>query len=291
MSLHERMYDAVSDVHADADGLTAIARSRGDRIRRRRRALGTAGTAAVVAAVAVGASVVAPALDRPGDRAATPLDTATASEGPSSDRPRPVPIDGRSTAAALRAAVEDVVAGRSGAFAGQGGSGPTPADETYAELELTPADGSGPGVVGINVQHASILGRGPIVCLGWMRECAVRELPGGDRLRTYADAPTSTPAGDGLRVVAELVSRTRDLRVVASSTNGLDLPANGWDVTRPDPVLSTDRLAEVVRREWWGFEVPARFAEAGAELAPYRDLDAASELSPSSSAPSAEASR
>ena len=82
-----------------------------------------------------------------------------------------------------------------------------------------------------------------------------------------------TAEGDGLRVVADIFSPRRDLRVIASATNGFELPNNEWDVTRPEPVLSGDQLADVVTQDWWGFKLPARFAEEGKELNPYEEIE------------------
>ena len=105
-----------------------------------------------------------------------------------------------------------------------------------------------------------------------MLDCTRRTLPGGDLLRTYREKQDPSADPEGQRVVAEYISTRRDLRVVASATNGFERAGNEWDVTREEPVLSTDQLAEVVTEDWWGFELPARFAEEGAKLTPYQDV-------------------
>ncbi|HWM05642.1 MAG TPA: hypothetical protein VNP92_25150 [Actinophytocola sp.] len=280
MQMHEHMSDAVADVHADTERLTGAARAIGGRTRRRRR-VGAIGAVAAAGVLAVGLAVT---VQGEGPAPSTPAATDPSDSGPPSDAPDrgTVPIDGRSTAAALRAAVLAVTEGETTAYAGQSGFPVSnPDDEaadgmadTWAEFELTPASGGGPGVVSVNVQHSSILDGFPFDCSAeWMVDCQVQELPGGDRLRTYSDEPTPTAEGDGLRVVAEYFSTRRELRVLAAATNGFDLPNNQWDVTRPEPVLTVDQLADVVTEDWWGFELPARFADEGQQLDPYDEID------------------
>ena len=74
-------------------------------------------------------------------------------------------------------------------------------------------------------------------------------------------------------MVAEYLSTRDQLRVVASATNGFPLPEGEWDVTREEPVLTVDQLADVVTQDWWGFQLPARFADEGKELSPYEEQD------------------
>lgn len=115
-----------------------------------------------------------------------------------------VPITGPGTVAALRAAIKEETQGAFAGFAGQDGH------DTYGELEFTPADGSGRGVVGFNVQHGSILDGSGFNCAQTrMVNCRVRMVADGDRLRTYRDPPVKTAAGDGLRVAAELLTSDR----------------------------------------------------------------------------------
>jgi len=269
MLLHEQMNDAVADVHLDTDVLTRAARDRGGRIRRRRR-IGAIGAGAAVGILAVGIAVAVPGND-PGP-AKAPVANGSDDAPPVQETQEKVAIDGRSAAAALSAAVREIQDGEQTAYVGQGG-GDTGVNETYAELELAPASGGGPGIVGVNVQPSSILDGFPFECTEWMVDCRIRELGDGARLRTYSDVPVPTAEGDGVRVVAEYFSPRRDLRVVASATNGFELPANEWDVTRAAPVLSIDQLVAVVTQDWWGFRLPARFAEEGAQLAPYEELE------------------
>jgi len=263
MKLHEHMSDAVADVHTNTETLTRTARDRGGRIRRQRR-LGTIGGVAAVGILAFGIATAIPGNDP------APSQEPFASGGPAAPEGETVPIDGRSTTAALRAAVLEVMDGDTTAYAGQDDDGGL--EGTYGVFELTPASGGGPGVVGLNIQHASMLEGDPIKCRHWMFDCTIQDLPGGALLRTYSEPPEQTTNGDGQRVVAEYFSIQRDLRVVASATNGFDLSGDAWDVTREEPVLSIDQLVEVVTQEWWDFRLPARFAEEGAELSPYQDV-------------------
>ena len=174
------------------------------------------------------------------------------------------PADGRLTAAALYAAVADVVPGAGSDFAGQS---PYPdTRDTYAEFAFTPADGSGAGLVGVNVQDAQILGtegvspREGFHCLDWMRECQVVDQPDGSLLRTYAERSAAAGGGTGIRLVAERLTPD-GVRVVASATNGFEGPSNQWDIRRPDAVLSIAQLVEVVSPAWWGFALPAELAD------------------------------
>ncbi len=269
MTLHEQMSDAVADVHPDTDTLTRAGRDRGGRIKRHRR-IGVIGAGAAVGILAVGIAVAVPG-DDPAPSSppvANDSNDAPVVQGPDEK----VAIDGRSAAAALSAAVLEVSDGEQTAYAGLGG-GNTEVNETYAELELAPASGGGPGIVGINVQPSAILDGYPFVCTAGMIDCRIRELGDGARLRTYSEVPVPTADGDGLRVIAEYLSARRDLRVTAAATNGFELPANEWNVTREAPVLSIDQLVEVVTQDWWGFRLPARFAEEGAQLTPYEERE------------------
>ena len=90
-----------------------------DRIRRNRRVGTTIGGVAAAGILAVGLAVALPGDDpappRPRSR------TTRAIRRPSTDDGPPVQIDGRSTVAALRAAVLEVADGDTTAYAGQSG--------------------------------------------------------------------------------------------------------------------------------------------------------------------------
>ncbi len=271
MRLEEMMRAATDDTVADLDRLTRGASTQGRGIRRRRRLAGAVTGAGVVAACAVGVSLItatdppAPAPEAAGSETAGPAASTAAEPAP------PVPLDGRSTAALLRATVDDVAGGAVDGFAGQGIPGDGSPD-TYAELVLAPTGEVGSGLVGVNVQDVSIIDGDPRTCLDFMTECTVMKLPGGDLLRTYR-GPSESAAGNDVRRVAELISDARGVRVVVSATNGFSLGGNKWDVTRDATVLTNDQLVTVATDERWAFEVPAEYAEQGAGLAPYRDLD------------------
>ena len=274
MNLRDHMYDATAGTTADLERLTHHARRRGMKLRRYRQALSAVGAATAVAA-AVSVGYLATGGSAPGTDVAAP----SANESTSDPVVGTVPLSGPSTAAA----VSELAQGTYGGFAGQEGH------DAYGELEFTPADGSGLGVVGINVQHGDMIDDSPFVCgKPWMVDCTVSTLPTGDRTRTYQDQPVPTSDGDGLRVVAELITPDRDLRVVASATNGFDLPSNQWDVTRPEPVLTVAQLSQIVSQPWWDFQIPREYHEAGDDLSPYRDFDADGGWSTPASAPESE---
>ena len=149
--------------------------------------------------------------------------------------------------------------------------------DTFGEFAFSPADGSGDGKVGVNVQDPSILAdnergisaRKGFVCTDWMETCRVTTLADGSLLRTYAEHTPAVEGGTGERLVAERL--TDQVRVVASATNGFEGPGNHWDITRPQAVLSIDQLTTVVSQEWWGFELPAEYAGAR-DVPSYEDL-------------------
>lgn len=270
MHLRDHMDDATAGTTADLDRLARHSRQRGMKLRRYRQALSAVGVATAVAA-ALSVGYLATGRSAPGtEQASAPSAAGSTTPSASSDSgAATVPLTGRGTVAALRAAVGELAQGTYGGYAGQEGH------DTYGELEFTPADASGVGVVGINVQHGSILDGSPFSCgESWMVDCTVRTLPNGDRIRTYQDQPVPTSEGDGIRVVAELLTGDRSLRVVAVATNGFDLPSNQWDVTRPEPVLTVAQLSQIVSQPWWDFSIPREYEEAGDTLSPYTDFDA-----------------
>ena len=286
-TLRDRMHETVDSSHTDLSTLVERSRQQGTSLRRRRR-LAAAGSAALVMAV-VGAGAVAAGGLLPGG-SATPVagDGGGQHDAKAVDKPaskaHPVPkmplgtetrpADGRLTAAALYAAVTDVVPGTGSEFAGQSPSGGWP--DTYAEFAFSPADGSGAGRVGVNVQDAQILageGVGPregFHCLRFMSNCQVVDQPDGSLLRTYAERSEAAGGGTGIRLVAERLTPD-GVRVVASAANGFEGPANEWDIRRPDAVLSIAQLTEVVSQAWWGFELPAEFAGA-ADVPWYQEI-------------------
>ena len=265
--LRDRMHETVSHHHVDLATLTARARRQGTSLRRRRRLAVTGSAVAVVALIATTGVAGAGLLGNgPAGHRVPPAATDEAPP-PAPPAPATTRATGRTTAAALYAAVTDVVPGTGTDFAGQGpeqegSSGP----DTFGEFAFSPADGTGDGKVGVNVQTASILAdtdrgtsaREGFVCTDWMETCRVTTLADGSLLRTYAEHTSAVEGGTGERLVAERL--TEQVRVVASATNGFEGPGNHWDITRPKAVLSVDQLATVVSQPWWGFELPAEYA-------------------------------
>lgn len=279
--MHDDMRDAVADVSADPDLLVRSARRQGTGLRRRRQATVVLGSVAAVMAVGFGGYLATTGGDdrAPADQASDVPAAGQPAEQPASKQTnasssQPVPLTGRSTVAGLQEAIEGLAKGTFSDFAGQGDSQGEFKD-TYGELFFTPADGSGRGQVGINVQDGSILdeGKGIDFTCGqsFMNDCAVVRLPNGDQVRTYQDP--SDGAGD-IRLVAELLTKDQSLRLVASATNGEDLGGNEWNITRDTAVLDRDQLTEIVTQDYWGFSVPQRLKTAGDALAPYEDYDA-----------------
>jgi hypothetical protein len=281
-TLRDRMHETVDSTHTDLATLVERSRRQGTTLRRRRR-LAAAGSAVAVLAVVGAGAVAAGGLLPGGD--ATPVAGDGGHHAKAIDKPahkaHPTPkarfgtetrpADGRLTAAALYTAVTDLAPGTGSDFAGQSPAGGSP--DTYAEFAFTPADGSGAGLVGVNVQDASILADGDVGpregfrCLDWMRECQVVDQPDGSLLRTYAERSEAAGGGIGVRLVAERLT-PGGVRVVASAQNGFEGPSNQWDIRRPDAVLSTAQLAEVVSQAWWGFELPAGVPDVPA----YREI-------------------
>jgi len=274
MKLSEYLHDAVDDVTADLDALTNDARHDGLRQQRRRQVVGVVGASAAVAAIVGGTFLLQLGTEAPPKDDTSPSVAAAPDDLPDDLSGETAPATGRMTAAALMAAVDEVADGTFANFAGQDSRGnPPPYDagvDAFGEFEFTPTDG-GAGEVQVNVQPIEILyGNDDLPpaeskCRKWMHVCSVSTLPNGDILRTWRDDL------QGIRLVAEVLSEARGLRVVASATNGFDL-GDEWDATRPDAVLSTEQLTDVVSQPWWGLELPEEFVEPGDNLAGYEQL-------------------
>lgn len=267
MKLHDHFDHLADDVTVDPHQIASSARREGTRMRRRRHLATATGTVAALSLVALGGWALAGGGSTEAQFASEP------SPSPSTVQPRPTDfpvtsdsLDGRATTAALRAAVSDVASGSFSSFGGQGA--PAGAGNSFGEFAFTPADGLGAGKVAINVMRAS--DREIFTCVGWRPEaCSIETLPNGDRLRTYTEDDTD----DDRRVVADLWSAERSMRVVAYATNGLFVDGEQWAATRPDPVLTLDQLTDVVTRDFWALTSPKQFADEGAELTPYVDYD------------------
>ncbi|MEZ5097903.1 MAG: hypothetical protein R2731_18600 [Nocardioides sp.] len=282
MNITELLRDAMADEVGPAPDYPQLARAArrvGGRQRRRRILSGTAAAAVTVALLGAGYADVARHRSQRLHDGATALDAqvGAAESGPTGSSADPsgpeVPITGRATAAGLRDAIRSAVAGQVSDFRGQDPLPGVTSGETWASVTFAPADGTGPGAVEVNVQPGEILDGQSFDCGQSFISgpCRTVTLANGDRLRVYENAE-DTVDGRAVRVVAELLTAGRQLRVVASSTNGFDLPGNRWDVTRDSPVLDADALVSIVQQGWWGLSVPRSLLEEGDGLAPYEDV-------------------
>jgi hypothetical protein len=270
MKLHDSLDHAVSDVSADLPALAVASRNQGLSIRRRRRALAAVGSVAAATVLAIGAYALVPGTDgRPDRGVATdiaspvvtgPLDGATA------------PATNRGVAAALAAAVDDVADGTFGHF-----QGAAHRQEGFAALLFQPAKGSGPaGQVMINIQPIAIAGKPPYTCDDYLEDyivdCAIRQLPNGDTLRTYREDDDTEFGVGSQRLAAEVLSPERRLRIIVNAMN-----TNPWaeGEMRQAPVLSTAQATEIAAQPWWDREsLPAEYVEAGELLHDFTDTDA-----------------
>lgn len=266
--LHDLMHRDVQELVPDLDALTAAARRRGLSIRRRRQALGTLGAVAAIAVVAVGATQLQGTADGREPAASLPTTLAPASGT--------VPATGEATTAGLRDLLDEMAGGRAAQFAGQDS---TESQDSYGELRWFPADGSGFSDVGLNLQPgfadrpvtlADVRHTKIYRCESWQVACSVTRRDGAT-LMTYEEV-RPTAAGNGIRVTADLL-RADGVRVVASATNGADLPANKWRISRPRPALSAEQLTSIVSEPWWGPRLPAQLGQEGKQLTGYTDLD------------------
>jgi hypothetical protein len=271
--LRSAMADAVAPASPDTDRLVSLARRRGMGIRRRRQALGTIGVAAALGLAVLAPSVIA------GDRGSKPDDGVLVGTQPKSfDLSQTTPIDGRSTAAALVYAVGLQAHGKATDFVGQG-DGADGVRMTFGRFDFTPDSSTAAGEVGVNVQYAPPKTQAKGVkarhlrCDSYMEQCELTQLADGSVLRTSAQRSTYG-SRTGLMRVADL-HRPDGLRVVAFASNGLDISERDEQVTREDPVLTTEQLVAVVTQPWWGVRIPEYFTRAGNELDPYNSVGGA----------------
>src|SRR3954463_5921237 len=110
------------------------------------------------------------------------------------------------------------------------------------------------GQVMVNLQPLrTSVGRPPYVCdSSIMAGCHVRSLPGGDTLRTYREDDDTEFGVGSQRVVAEVLSPSRKLRVVVFSRNGSSWAPGEF---RDHTVLDTDQLTEIATQPWWNLSV------------------------------------
>lgn len=273
MNLHDHMDRATEGMSSDLDRLSRAAQHEGTRLRRRRHGFMAVGAAAAVATVAATTFAVTSIGSADDTQRAETGATKSSNAAPGNSKTiTTVPLNGRSTVAALEDAIKQVADGSFDEYRGQGDATTPDFPDTYGGLRFTPADDSGFGHVGINIQGGDLIKQlGTFRCDGsFMLDCTARTLPNGDRLRTYRDRPD----GDGdVRQVAELWADGDTVRVVASADNGTDLGSNNWNIERPDSVLTKKQLTDIVTQDYWGVEIPERFDKAGQQLSPYDDLD------------------
>jgi hypothetical protein len=270
MKLHDSLDDAVADVSADLPALAVASRNQGLSIRRRRRALAAVGSVAAATVLATGAYALVPGVDGGPDR-----DVATDLAAPVVSSPlsgQLAPTTDRAVAAALAASIGEVAAGTFGRFQGAAYD-----HEAFAALLFEPTTGSGPaGEVMINVQPVSMAGRAPYSCDGYLEDvitdCAVRQLPNGDTLRTYREDDDTEYGAGSQRLVAEVISPERRQRIIVNSLN--TSPWAGGE-NRDRPVLTTEQATKIARQPWWGWQtLPVEYAEAGKHLEVFTDANA-----------------
>jgi len=272
--LRSAMADAVAPATPDTDRLVSLARRRGMGIRRRRQALGAVGIAAAVALAVVAPTVVA------GDHGATSDDSILVGTQPRSFGDGPLySLSGRSTAAALLYAVGLETRGTATDIRGAEDTGKYPT--SYVIFRFTPEGSETTGEVAINLdsgftygstkpgsEERSRIGRCDET---YMKQCTSTRLPDGSRLTTYDDLSSHD---GGVRRVASVYRPDVDLRVLVSASNGIDVTELDEQITRTDPVLTSDQLVAIATQSWWGAKLPAYFTEQGAKLEDFSDRSA-----------------
>lgn len=262
-TLHDQLRDAASDVTVDLDHLTVSARRRGAAQRRVRRSLAVVGTA--TAALAIGATGWALVPGGPGGAESSVVASDTSTSTPAEpDAESGAHLDGRTAAAFAMdlLGTHGPLAVDNRSIRGQGGvalvdeSGRTvltAAENNLVYAEFRALDNAGESTIGINVQPAE-LGRSSS-CEG-LSQCTVKTVNDGDLLRTYVD---DTDKPGTTRLVAEVVSATRGVRVVVASS----APTGS---TQP---VDLDQLAAVAADPGWGPTLPAEYEARGDALTSY----------------------
>jgi hypothetical protein len=278
--LRTAMAEAVAPEIPDTEHLVSSARRQGLGIRRRRQALAGVGVAATLGLAVVAPNLVAGAN---GGRSGG-LQVATAPASFDSQDTRP--LTGRSAAAALFYAVGLTAAGEGTDFRGAADDGPAGAG-AYTIFRFTPSGSTAAGEVAVNIDPPFIDDNDakpgdtspehPGACQSFMTDCVTTRLADGSRLTTYDDLSSH---GSGIRRVAELL-RPIGVRVLASASNGSDVTELDEQITRAEPVLTTDQLVDVVTQPWWGLRLPAYFTTLGDKLTPYSDRSSSAMATPS----------
>jgi hypothetical protein len=285
--LRTAMAEAVAPENPDTDHLVAAARRRGLGIRRRRQALAGVGIAAALALAVAAPTVVA------GDHGRNSTDAMQVATSPASfDSQDTRPLTGRSAAAALFYAVGLTAAGEGTDFRGASAVGPA-GPEAYTIFRFTPSGSTTAGEVAVNIDPPVVddvakpgdtSREHPGACQSFMTDCVSTRLADGSRLTTYDDLSSH---GAGIRRVAELL-RPNGVRVLASATNGYDVTELDEQISRDEPVLTTDQLVDVVTQPWWGLRLPMYFTAQGEKLSPYSDRSASAMATPTEAPTKAE---
>jgi hypothetical protein len=158
-------------------------------------------------------------------------------------------VDGRSTTAALYAAVTGIVPGEGSGFIGQ--APPYLAGKlTNGQFVFEPADGSNPGTVSVELMHISNILGGAQASLSCeanegMESCHVSELADGSQLMTWEE---HGKGGLSVRIAEHLVG---DLRVTVRATNA---SRYGLEVSGETPVLSIDQLTTIATQPGWSLD-------------------------------------
>ena len=274
MSLHDHLSDTLErvDPHGpDLMALAAGARTRGTRLRRRRRTAFVAVAAGVVVGLTGGA--VALVESDGGSRSTVPVAVSPVTTVPpvEPDLTGPhVATTAPGAAVALHWAVAQQRTGSADVFAGQLSS---ISGDYHVRLRWSDGDAGGVSQVELNVQRNVML----VSCSEMTMPCRSVTLPDGSQLFTYEER-IEVDGGTAVRRVADL-RRVDGTRVVALSNNGIDA-GDHWDITRPEPPLTSADLEAVVRSAFWGPRLPVAFVGAGRELTDYTDEDASSWVEP-----------
>ncbi|WP_052509206.1 hypothetical protein [Kitasatospora griseola] len=214
--------------------------TRGRRRQRRRLALGAA--AAVLAVSGLGAAVLPSALQTNSTGpAASPVPSPLVSDTPDAAR---IPQEAHLVSAVAERLPADLRIVRS-----TGTTHGTAAFESgIARAELTLEDGHGPSLLMVNIMNTT--GWGPShACPGYPIkgvECQETVEPDGTKV---AVTEFTTPDPEPKKKFTEVELNAPDgMRITVASFNSL---TTSGDPTRPDPLLSVDRLRALAVDPWW----------------------------------------
>ncbi|GAB3990730.1 hypothetical protein [Nocardioides marmoraquaticus] len=246
--LTDLMHRATDGHDPDLTRLAHEARRRGLGIRRRRQALGLVGAAAATALVLGGTQVA-------GDTLRDQAPSASGTPYAQSDRVR---ADGRTTAAALQAALQDLSPGEARDVQG-GGTGADPGSSgagTVASLRWTPSSGADPTRVEVHVR--------PTVEAS--RECGFRVGDSSCELGTRSDGSRI----ERLRVVAP--TEARGSMVLVQRTDGTEVVVSSLAETATAAPLGWAELEAIAADPAFGPLMDDGWTDPALLPADYRDL-------------------